>query len=63
MILGRMLERSVQQALTMSGGDLAIFIQKPISAGLLVVAAFVLLSPAVRWLWAKRRILKEEVQS
>ncbi len=55
MILGRMLERSVQQALTMSGGDLAIFIQKPISAGLLGVAAFVLLSPGVRWLWRKRR--------
>ena len=45
MILGRMLERSVQQALTMSGGDLTIFIQKPISAGLLLVAAFILLFP------------------
>jgi putative tricarboxylic transport membrane protein len=55
MILGRMLERSVQQSLTMSGGDLAIFIQKPISAGLLGVAAFVLISPGVRWLLRKRR--------
>ncbi len=62
MILGRMLERSVQQALTMSGGDLAIFIQRPISAGLLLVAAFILFSPAVRWLWRKRKIYKSETR-
>jgi putative tricarboxylic transport membrane protein len=55
MVLGRMLERSVQQALTMSGGDLAIFIQRPISAGLLVVAAIVLLSPLVRFLWRRQK--------
>jgi putative tricarboxylic transport membrane protein len=61
MILGRMLERSVQQSLTMSGGDLAIFIQKPISAGLLGVAAFVLLSPGVRWLLRKRRPCPSEI--
>jgi putative tricarboxylic transport membrane protein len=56
MILGRMLERSVQQALTMSGGDLTIFIRKPISAGLLLVAAFILFSPVVRWLRSRRRL-------
>jgi putative tricarboxylic transport membrane protein len=55
MILGRMLERSLQQALTMSGGDLTVFIRKPISAGLLLVAAFILFSPAVRWFWGRRR--------
>jgi putative tricarboxylic transport membrane protein len=60
MILGRMLERSVQQALTMSGGDLTIFIQRPISAGLLLVAAFILLSPGVRWLWRKRSLCTSE---
>ena len=55
MILGRMLERSVQQALTMSGGDLTIFVRKPISTSLLLVADFILLSPAARWLWMRRR--------
>jgi putative tricarboxylic transport membrane protein len=62
MILGRMLERSLQQALTMSGGDLAIFIQRPISAGLLLVAAFILFSPMVRWLWRRRRICETETR-
>ena len=55
MLLGRMLERTVQQALAMSGGDPAVFIERPISAALLLVAAFVLISPAVRWLWRRRR--------
>ena len=55
MLLGRMLERTVQQALSMSGGDPAVFIERPISAALLLVAAFVLISPAVRWLWRRRR--------
>jgi len=54
MVLGRMLERSVQQTLSMSGGELAIFIQRPISAAMLLISAFILLTPAVRWLWNRR---------
>ena len=57
MVLGRMLERSVQQTLSMSGGELAIFIQRPISAAMLLISAFILLTPAVRWLWNRRGMI------
>ena len=58
MLLGRMLERTVQQALAMSGGDPVVFIERPISAALLLVAAFVLISPAIRWLWRRTRSVR-----
>ncbi|MBI1962147.1 MAG: tripartite tricarboxylate transporter permease [Candidatus Rokubacteria bacterium] len=54
MILGRILERSFLQALQVSAADLSIFIEKPISAALLSVAALVMLTPAARWLWRQR---------
>jgi len=56
MLLGRILERSVQQSLIMSGGDVFIFIQRPISVALLLVAGILLLTPAVRWVWRQRRV-------
>ncbi len=48
MILGPILERSLQQSLISSGGDPSIFFVKPISASLLAVAAFLLLTPILR---------------
>jgi putative tricarboxylic transport membrane protein len=51
MILGRMLERSFLQSLQMLAGDLTIFLERPISAGLLAVTAVLLLAPAARRLW------------
>jgi putative tricarboxylic transport membrane protein len=56
MILGRILERSFLQALQMSAADLSIFVEKPISAALLSVAALVMLTPVARWLWRQRWI-------
>jgi putative tricarboxylic transport membrane protein len=53
MILGRILERSVQQALKVSGADLAIFIEKPISAALLAVGVLVMLLPLGKWIWRR----------
>jgi putative tricarboxylic transport membrane protein len=53
LILGPMMERNLRTALEMSGGDLSILVTRPISAGLLIVAAVVLLTPAVR-LFGKR---------
>ena len=53
MILGRILERSVQQALKVSGADLMIFIEKPISAALLAVGVLVMLIPLVKWFWKR----------
>jgi putative tricarboxylic transport membrane protein len=50
MILGPILERSLQQAMISSAGDPLIFIRHPLSAGLLAVAALVALTPLVRLL-------------
>lgn len=51
-VLGRILERSLRQALLISKGDMGIFIHKPISAFLLgIVALMILLSVA----WALYR--------
>jgi len=48
-ILGGLLERSLQKALQVSGADPMIFIDKPISAALLVVALLVMLIPLFKW--------------
>ena len=58
LILGPILERSLQQALISSGGDPSIFIEKPISAALLGVAVLLILTPAFKVLWKKRRGLE-----
>jgi putative tricarboxylic transport membrane protein len=50
LILGPMMERALRTSLEMSGGDLSILFTRPISAVLLIAAAIVLLSPAVRLL-------------
>ena len=42
-VLGPILERSVRQALTISGGEASIFYSTPLSAGLLAFAAMFLL--------------------
>jgi putative tricarboxylic transport membrane protein len=54
MILGDMFERSLNQALIGSGGSYWVFWEKPISRTLLLVAAFVVLSPLVRGFLKKR---------
>jgi putative tricarboxylic transport membrane protein len=59
MILGRILERSFLRSLQISAADLGIFIQKPISATLLCVAALVLMTPGARWLWSRRRAAQQ----
>ena len=51
MILGRILELSVQQAFKISGANPMIFIYKPISAGLLCVAVLFLMLPLFKWAW------------
>ncbi len=56
LILGPILERSLQQALISSGGDFSIFIEKPISAALLSVAVLMVLTPALKLLWKKKRL-------
>ena len=46
-VLGRILERSLSQALIISSGDLSVFVTKPISAVLLGIVFLMLLTPLV----------------
>jgi putative tricarboxylic transport membrane protein len=55
MILGPILERSMQQSLMMSGGDFMIFVRRPISSVLLLVAGLLMLTPVARSIWIKIR--------
>jgi putative tricarboxylic transport membrane protein len=55
MILGPILERSMQQSLMMSGGDFMIFVRRPISSALLLVAGLLMLTPVARSIWTKKR--------
>ena len=50
LILGPMMEKALRTSLEMSAGDMTIFFTRPISVVLLIVAAIVLASPAVRLL-------------
>jgi putative tricarboxylic transport membrane protein len=54
MILGRIFERSLRQTVTLSAGDLRIFIEKPIAAFLLSIAVIVMIIPLIQWLWKRR---------
>jgi putative tricarboxylic transport membrane protein len=53
LILGPMMERALRTSLEMSAGDLTILVTRPISLVLLIIAAVVLASPAVRLLGKK----------
>jgi putative tricarboxylic transport membrane protein len=52
MILGPLAEQEFRRAMTISNGDLMIFIQKPLSLGLLLIALVAILGPH---LWRLRR--------
>jgi putative tricarboxylic transport membrane protein len=52
-ILGAMLERGFSQALAISDGSYMIFIEKPISLGLLIASACFVLFPIVKFLLSK----------
>lgn len=47
LVLGPLLEISMRQSLTMSHGDLAIFVQRPVSVVLLAIAFLMLFGPAL----------------
>ena len=53
MILGPMAEQEFRRTMTISNGDLTVFLQKPISLALLVVALLALIAPR---LWQMRRL-------
>lgn len=53
-VLGRILERSLSQALIISSGDVSVFVTKPISAVLLGIVFLMLLTPLVLMLRRKK---------
>ena len=44
-VLGGAMERALRQSLTMSQGDIGVFLSRPMAAGMLALAALLLLSP------------------
>jgi putative tricarboxylic transport membrane protein len=55
LVLGRLSENSLRQALMISGGSLSIFVTRPIAAAFLGAALLAYLSPLLRWALARRR--------
>jgi putative tricarboxylic transport membrane protein len=50
LVLGKLSENSLRQALTLSGGSLSIFVTRPISAVFISLAILAYLFPLVQWL-------------
>jgi putative tricarboxylic transport membrane protein len=55
LILGPMFEDALRQSLVLSNGSLWIFFSRPISAVLLLVAIFLLISPVILKIFGKKR--------
>lgn len=55
LVLGKLSENSLRQALMISGGSFSIFVTRPISAVFLATAALAYLTPLLRWALARRR--------
>jgi putative tricarboxylic transport membrane protein len=55
MILGPMLEKTLQQSLIASGGDFMTFLNRPISAALLFTAGLLMLTPMAKQIWKKQK--------
>jgi len=54
MILGPMAEQALRQALTISQGDWSVFVTRPGSLAILVVALLALLGPRIYAVWSQR---------
>ncbi|MBI4536699.1 MAG: tripartite tricarboxylate transporter permease [candidate division NC10 bacterium] len=63
LVLGPLVERSLRQSLTISHGDLSIFVTRPISAVLIAFAFLSLLAPVVRAVWQTSRERRGEAHS
>jgi putative tricarboxylic transport membrane protein len=60
LVLGSMIEYNMRRALTISNGDMMIFLQKPISALLLAIAAAWVLVPVVMKMRGRKVLVNEE---
>lgn len=61
MVLGRLAENSLRQALTISGGSLAIFFTRPFSLIFIAVGIFGYMTPVLRWALKGRRRVSVDV--
>ena len=59
-VLGPLMEENLRRAMKISGGDPAIFVQRPISLGLLIAAALLLLLVALPAIRGKREQVFQE---
>jgi putative tricarboxylic transport membrane protein len=59
LVLGPMLETALRRSLLLSAGDPMIFLTRPISAVLMLIALFLLAYPLIPWLRKKRSVLPE----
>ena len=55
LVLGKLSENSLRQALMLSGGSLAIFVTHPISAFFMGAAFLAYMTPVIRWILKRRR--------
>jgi len=60
LVLGPMMETALRRSLLLSAGDPMIFLNRPISAALMLVSIFLLAYPLVPWLRKKRAIVPKE---
>ena len=60
LVLGPMIENNMRRALTTSNGDFMIFLQKPLSLVLLIIAALWIIVPILLKNRGKKVIVNEE---
>jgi putative tricarboxylic transport membrane protein len=56
LVLGKLSENSLRQALMLSGGSVSIFFTRPISLFFMAIALVAYASPLLRWILARRRV-------
>jgi putative tricarboxylic transport membrane protein len=59
LVIGRLVEMSLRQSLTISHGSISIFFMRPISGVLTVIAILSLFSPLFQRLWVRYRSRKQ----
>ena len=56
-VLGDMMEQNLRRALSITNGELGILIESPISKGLWIVAAAMIVVPPLMRMWARRKVI------
>jgi putative tricarboxylic transport membrane protein len=62
LVLGKLSENSLRQALMLSGGSPVIFVSRPISALFMGAALLAYSTPALRWFWKRWRAAGQEAR-